>query len=114
MIGKLLHKLNKSITLRILSIIVVGAIVSFILNFILISIGYFSMGMGEQIIYDVSCFGLPIYQIARSGDSLIGNAIGANMSIIGVIISFAMVTITEIAIAIHHWHKKKRDVKRQK
>lgn len=105
---KLLNKLHESLSLRIVTVIIVSIVISFIINFILISNGYSSVKISGQGFYEASVFGIPIYQIVKNGDNYVGTAVGANMSIVGVILSFSMVIIIELIIAIYDRVKRKR------
>lgn len=47
----------------------------------------------------VTCFGLPIYEITSSSNGPVGQAVGANMSIIGMACTLGMGLVVELVLA---------------
>ena len=69
------------------------------LFFALISVGYASVSSTQVPSYMVTCFGLPIYEITSSSNGPVGQAVGANMAIIGMACTFGMGLVVELALA---------------
>ena len=69
------------------------------LFFALISVGYASVSSTQAPSYMVTCFGLPIYEITCSSNGPVGQAVGANMSIIGMACTFGMGLVVELVLA---------------
>ena len=70
------------------------------LFFALIFVGYASVSSTQAPSYIVTCFGLPIYEITSSSNGPVGQAVGANMSIIGMACTLGMGLVVELVLAV--------------
>ncbi len=96
--------LKKHWGLRIVLGVAAGFIISVMLCFILIFIGYTTVYRGNLSEYHVNIFGLPIYDIAMQGSKAQGTAFSRNMGIA----NFACIIITVIVVEVTVFIKGKK------
>ncbi|MCZ3643393.1 LlsX family protein [Lactobacillus crispatus] len=96
----MLRGFSTSKDLRIGIEIIVGITLSFIINFIMISIGYAITNSEKLKEYSVNYFGLVIYKIKNYGNK--GIPVSNNMMFIGIVLTIIFVFIVE-------WVVYKRD-----
>ena len=84
--------------LRICLEIFIGSVISTILSAILIAIGYYKVKNNDLDSYSVRLIGVTLYDITKSGDKYVGQAINQNMSIIGMVISIITIIVNETRV----------------
>ncbi|MFC2340356.1 MAG: LlsX family protein [Olsenella sp.] len=97
--SKISHKLKNSLSARLVSYVIGGFAITGVIFFALISVGYASVSSTQAPSYMVTCFGLPIYEITSSSNGPVGQAVGANMSIIGMACTLGMGLVVELVLA---------------
>lgn len=84
--------------LRICLEIFIGSVISTILSAILIAIGYYKVKSNNLDSYSVRLIGVTLYDITKSGNEYVGQAINQNMSIIGMVISIITIIVNETRV----------------
>lgn len=84
--------------LRICLEIFIGSVISTILSAILIAIGYYKVKNNDLDSYSVRLIGVTLYDITKSGNEYVGQAINQNMSIIGMVISIITIIVNETRV----------------
>lgn len=97
--SKISHKLKNSLSARLISYVIGGFAITGVIFFALISVGYASVSSTQAPSYMVTCFGLQIYEITSSSNGPVGQAVGANMSIIGMACALGMGLVVELVLA---------------
>ncbi|MBC1743467.1 LlsX family protein [Listeria welshimeri] len=93
-------------TIRIITSIVLGIIIGFLICFVAISMGYNQMNDATLTDYSVKVFGLPIFDIQRVGSDLVGTPNNSSMMFIGVIFSMILAIVIEIVVSLKNKHRK--------
>lgn len=96
----MLQKLATNKDLRISIEVIIGITLSFIINFIMISIGYAIINSLKLKNYSVSYFGLVIYKIKNYGRQ--GIPFSNNMMFIGIILTIIFVFLAEWVLYKRH------------
>lgn len=84
--------------LRICLEIFIGSVISTILSAILIAIGYYKVKSNDLDSYSARLIGVTLYDITKSGNEYVGQAINQNMSIIGMVISIITIIVNETRV----------------
>lgn len=85
---------------RIIIELIVGCILSLIMNYVIISIGYFHYYQHALTTYTVTLFTLPIYRIAGTGSNVVGTSITQNITMTSILITIFFVIVFEIVYRI--------------
>lgn len=96
--------MKEHMLVRVILEFVGGSIISAVLCWILIFIGYYHAHSANLAVYTVRLFQLPIYDIATTGGEMSGTALSQNMSVISMICSVICIIVCETI----HFAKKQR------
>lgn len=89
--------------------IILGIIISVIVNTLLISAGFSAIKSSSAKEYAVSFLGINIYNIQSVGGSLKGTPVVLNMVILGFIFSLIIVVLVELFVYLKVCTKKKHE-----
>ena len=85
----------KKQTIRIFIDAIAGIILSFSLNYILISFGYAHIQSNNLSTYTVRVLNLPIYKIIAHNNKTVGIPYNNNMALVGIVTSMILIIVIE-------------------